>query len=201
MVDASPKPGSMYSGVERSEAMISLARVAGAVSGFSCQAGDIRDFRLDRRFDVVTALFHVLSYQVTTNDLLSVFRNARSHLAPGGLFVFDFWYGPAVHFLKPSVREKKMESDNLLVTRSSRPEWDKQRNLVDVHFDIRVQNKASGDVLSEFSEVHPMRYFSLPELDVIAECTGFDRVVAEEFQTSAAPTDETWGVCVALRAR
>jgi SAM-dependent methyltransferase len=195
------KAGFDVLGIERSEAMIGLSDAAGTIPGFSCQAGDIRDVRLDRTFDVVTALFHVLSYQVTTTDLLSVFRNARSHLTSDGLFVFDFWYGPAVHFLKPTVREKKMEGETLLVTRTSQPQWDQQRNLVDVHFDIEVQNKTSGAVLSKFSEVHRMRYFSLPELDVIAECTGFRREVAEEFQSGAAPSEQTWGVCMALRAQ
>ena len=195
------KAGFDVLGIERSQAMIGLSDAAGTTPGFSCRAGDIRDVRVDRKFDVVTALFHVLSYQVTTADLLSVFRNARAHLAPGGLFVFDFWYGPAVHFLKPTVREKKMEGETLVVTRMSRPQWDQQRNLVDVHFDIEVRSRASGEVLKSFSEVHPMRYFSLPELDVIAECTGFRREVAEEFLSGAAPSEQTWGVCVALRAQ
>jgi len=187
-------------GVDLSAAMVRLANSGRAVKGFSCQQGDIRTVRVDRQFDAVTALFHVLSYQVTNSDLLSVFHNARAHLVSGGVFVFDFWYGPAVFTLKPTVREKKIAGDELSVTRVSKPIWDVQRNVVDVHFDVRVMDKKSRNV-REFTEVHPMRYFSLPELDLFAECTGFRREIAEEFLTRAAPSEQTWGVCVALRAQ
>lgn len=187
-------------GVDRSAAMVRLANSGETVSGFGCREGDIRSVRIDRQFDAVTALFHVLSYQVTNSDLLKVFRNARAHLVAGGIFVFDFWYGPAVHALKPSVREKQIEGDRMLVTRISKPVWDVQRNQVDVYFDIRVEDKNSH-VVREFTEIHPMRYFSLPELDLLAEWTGFRREIAEEFLTREAPSDQTWGVCVALRAQ
>jgi hypothetical protein len=46
-----------------------------------------------------------------------------------------------------------------------------------------------------------MRYFSLPELDLLAEYTGFKREIAEEFLTREAPSNQTWGVCAALRAQ
>jgi hypothetical protein len=133
--------------------------------------------------------------------LLSVFRNARAHLAVGGIFVFDFWYGPAVHALKPSIRERRIEREDLLITRISRPVWDVQRNLVDVHFAVRVEDKQDTRVVREFTEIHPMRYFSLPELDLLAEWTGFRREIAEEFLTREAPSERTWGVCVAMRAQ
>ena len=51
--------------------------------------GDVREFALRRTFDVVTCLFDSLNYLTASADLGRAFRNARRHLAPGGLFVFD----------------------------------------------------------------------------------------------------------------
>jgi predicted TPR repeat methyltransferase len=40
-------------------------------------AGDVRSFRTGHQFDAVTALFHVISYQIGDDDLLSTFATAR----------------------------------------------------------------------------------------------------------------------------
>jgi hypothetical protein len=55
--------------------------------------------------------------------------------------------------------------------------------------------------MQEVDEVHPMRHFSLPELDLLADRSGFDRVGAEEFLSGSAPGERTWGVCVVMRKR
>jgi len=66
---------------------------------------DVRDFSLGRTFDVVTCLFDSLNYLLTKRDLARAFRNARRHLAEGGLFAFDmntfeglrvFWHNTLV---------------------------------------------------------------------------------------------------------
>ena len=48
-------------------------------------------------------------------------------------------------------------------------------------------------------EIHKMRYFSLPELNFIANKTGFEVLNAEEFLTGLRPSYDTWGVCIILR--
>jgi len=50
-----------------------------------------------------------------------------------------------------------------------------------------------------FSETHPMRHFSLPELEWLASATGFERLCAEEFLTGASPGPDTWGLCLVWR--
>ena len=51
---------------------------------------------IGQKFDAIVFLFHVMSYQVTNKMLNEVFSNVFKHLNDGGLFIFDFWYGPAV---------------------------------------------------------------------------------------------------------
>ena len=40
---------------------------------------------------------------------------ARSLVAPGGIFIFDFWYGPAVLADPPAVRIKRLENERMKV--------------------------------------------------------------------------------------
>lgn len=66
--------------------------------------GNITEFRLNKKFDTVLALFHVMSYQVGNNDIINVLKNTSEHLERGGVFIFDCWYGQAVLTDRPSVR-------------------------------------------------------------------------------------------------
>ena len=188
--------GYRVQGVERSPEM---AARAGCEPGLSCIQADIRSLQLGKKFDAVLALFHVVSYQIENDDVVAVFRNARAHLERGGIFLFDVWYAPAVHAQRPAEREREFGDATTLVRRTATPDWDVNRNRVDVHYTIRVTDRATQRT-KEFKEVHPMRYFSLPELDLLGQLTGFKRELAEEFMTGRPPSESTWGVCVALRA-
>src|SRR6266487_435885 len=79
--------------------------------------GDVTGYRSTATFDVVISLFHVVSYQTTNAALNGIFRTAQEALAVGGLFVFDFWYGPAVLTLGPQTRMKRLETDTARVIR------------------------------------------------------------------------------------
>ena len=85
--------GYFVQGIERSQQMLLRSKMHARYKALN---GDIRDISLDRKFDAVISLFHVISYQITNKDLDLVFENVWKHLNKGGLFLFDFWYSPAV---------------------------------------------------------------------------------------------------------
>lgn len=182
-------------GIERSAEMVARATQR---AGFTCQQGDICAIQMGRIYDAVLSLFHVVSYQTSNADVQAVFSRAAEHLAPGGLFVFDFWYTPAVYAQRPVVRVKRMADDQIEITRIAEPVIYPNENRVDVGYTIYARDVVSGDVQA-LSENHPMRHFSLPEIDLLADVNGFVRIVAEEFLTGKSAGDDTWGVCVALK--
>jgi SAM-dependent methyltransferase len=182
-------------GLERSAAMVSAAQQS---PGFSCQQGDITTTQLQRRFDAVLALFHVVSYQTTNPEVQAVFASAAYHLKPGGLFLFDVWYSPAVAAQRPELRVKRLLSQDLSITRIAEPTLHPNANRVDVHYTVIAQDLSSGTVQT-FEETHPMRHFSLPELDLLAEAGGFECLCGEEWLTGDPPSTNTWGVCLVLR--
>jgi SAM-dependent methyltransferase len=184
-------------GIERSMEMVGLATQS---EGFTCQHGDICEIHLDRKFDAVLALFHVISYQTSNKNLNNVFARASEHLEKEGLFIFDFWYSPAVYFQGPSIRVKKMEDSKIQITRIAEPKIYPNENRVDVKFSITIQDMNGKDI-NTFVENHPMRHFSLPELNLMAEWYGFETVGTEEYLTKKPIGADTWGVCITLRKR
>ena len=184
-------------GIELSSDMVAKAKTH---SKFTCQQGDIAKVRLDKSFDAVISLFHVISYQTSNNQIKSVFENASNHLSTGGLFIFDIWYSPAVHYQQPSVRVKRFKNDEFSIVRVAEPDYYPNENLVDVNYNFFVKNLYDSSTI-QFKETHSMRHFSIPEIDILAEIYGFQRIDAQEFLTKKSPSENTWGVCVTLKKR
>jgi SAM-dependent methyltransferase len=155
---------------------------------------DIRDLGLDRQFDIVVALFHVVSYQISNDDLIAAFRSAKTHLKPNGLFIFDCWYGPGVLTDPPVVRVKRLQRGPVRLIRIAEPTMRINKNLVDIRYGFVVTGGPDGS--SEFEEVHIMRYFSEPELSLALQITGFNVLVMTEWLTSREPDRRTWNVSV-----
>jgi len=187
-------------GVDRSEVMLAEAsrRARDGNPAFSC--GDAREIRLPAKFDVVLALFHVISYQTSNDDLRLFFDTANEHLRPGGHFIFDCWYGPAVLSERPAVRVKRCADDNLEVIRIAEPVLRPNDNRVDVHYQMLTHDK-SDNAHDEISEVHRMRYLFYPEIDFLASRIGLEIVNAGEFMTGRALGVDTWNACFVARKK
>ena len=129
-------------GVDISEEMLNIAelRRKGRESELTFSQSDIAQLELGKKFDAIVSLFHVMSYQ-NTNDLLDrVFSVAINHLNKGGLFIFDFWYGPAVLADPPRKKIKKLENETIQITRISETQMLAHLNRVDVSFNISAKN-------------------------------------------------------------
>jgi SAM-dependent methyltransferase len=167
------------------------ARRASSGAGPSFHLGDARSARLGQAFDAVVSLFHVMSYQNTNADLTAAFETAKAHLKPGGIFVFDCWYGPAVLKLGPSVRIGRFEDDRTSVIRIAEPVLHPNRNVVDVNYQVLIKDKASG-TLDELRETHCMRYLFTPEVEQLLQQVGFQLEAAVEFMTGGPLSLATW---------
>jgi SAM-dependent methyltransferase len=198
--------GWRVTGVDLSEAMVAQAQARSAAlpadlrTAASFQPGDVRTVRTGQKFDAVISLFHVLSYQTTNADLQAEVATAALQLKPGGLFLFDFWYGPAVLSDPPTVRVKRMQDEDLEVTRLAEPEVRSALNQVIVNYHMFLKNRHTGQV-SEVREAHPMRYLFLPELELLLDGGGFELVTSGAWCSERPAGTDTWYVHAVARRR
>jgi SAM-dependent methyltransferase len=191
--------------VEMSDSMLASARAAleqapAAIRGrIELHQGDARSVRLPRRCDAVVSLFHVVSYQTRNEDLAAMFATARHHLAPGGLFFFDYWHGPGVLTDLPTARVKDAGDETLAVTRRARPEMLPRQNMVKVHYEITGRDLASGET-ERIDETHPMRYLFEPELDVLLSAAGFRVLRTLAWLGDEPPGLGSWNACTLAEA-
>jgi len=164
----------------------------------SFSQGDARTYRTESLSDAVTSLFHVISYQSTNADLTAALRTAAAHLHPGGIFLFDIWYGPAVLSEAPEIRVKRMTDDVIEVIRIAEPCLHPNENLVDVNYQVLIRDKSDGG-LEETRETHRMRYLFLPELAFHLQIAGFELIHFEAWLDGGAPACDTWSVILVAR--
>lgn len=197
------KLGFEVSGIDLSAAMVQRAHERRAAapelaSRVGFDRGDVRSHRDGRRYDAVISLFHVMSYQVKNEDLNDAFVTARTHLSPGGAFVFDAWWGPAVLSDRPRQVSKNVADERVEVQRRTRPVMRFEDNVVDVHFevDIRARDGRSDRV----EELHRMRYLFGPELRLMLAGAGLELQRAEAWMSGAPLDDRSWYACFLARA-
>lgn len=193
-------------GVDLSETMLAgaAARRAGLPTDIarrlSFGKGDVRTVRTGEPYDAVISLFHVMSYQTTNADLAAAFATAAAHLAPGGLFLFDFWYGPAVLAQEPEERVKRLEDDVIRVTRIAKPAMRASENVVDVNYSVSIEVKASGQS-QEVRETHAMRYLFVPEIEQYLDPGKWAEVKTFGWMGLEPLTEEHWSGCALATRR
>jgi SAM-dependent methyltransferase len=193
------KLGYQVAGIDLAEGMLEVARsVTDDLLGVEYYLGDICTVRLGRCFDAVISLFHVMSYNITNNDLLAAFNTASFHLNSGGVFVFDCWYGPGVLTDRPSERVKKLKGDTFSVVRYATPVLYPNENVVDVNYRVVINNNHDIDS-KELNESHRMRYLFYPEVELLLNLAGFSVEVFEEWLTGSPCDFGTWNAVFVCR--
>lgn len=186
--------GFIVHGIDNSREMLVIAHNAVQGENLSYSEGDIRQIRLNRSFKAVIALFHVMSYQISNDDLWSSLMTAHHHLSEGGLFIFDVWYGPMVLIQGPSVRIKHVEDETVEITRIAEPNLNCLNNTVTVNYHLFIKDKINQST-REITEQHVIRYLFKPELEFMLLRAGF---VLERFRTDI-PAKNTWSAWLVAR--
>ncbi|MDF3079025.1 MAG: SAM-dependent methyltransferase [Sphingobacteriaceae bacterium] len=195
------KKGYKVTGVDISPEMVNIANdkltstYAAESDMLEFQCCDITEIRLNRKYDFVISLFHVISYINENRDLSKLFFNINEHLNPNGSFFCDFWYGPGVLTDPPLVRIKRLSNSNLEVVRIAEPQLHTMRNVVDVNYTLFIDDLRT-DTRSQFKEKHSMRYYFRPELDILLEAQELHICAFYDWLTETEVSPYSWNACL-----
>jgi len=179
-------------GIDISETMLEEA-VRNFGNEVNFLKGDIRSLNLNKTFDLVTSLFHVMSYQTKNEELEASFKSVYDHLNPGGYFIFDCWYGPGVMTDPPSVKVKRMSDGDYEIIRIAEPEINYNESVVEVNYQILINNLRENR-LTELHEKHPMRFLYKNEIELFARKYNFTIKGFYSWMTLEEPTRNDWYV-------
>ena len=118
--------------------------------------GDMVDFDLGRRFDVVVSLFSSIGYVRTPERLALAVHNMARHVRPGGVLIVEPYFTPQAW--KPRTMAPKANiADDPEVTIVRMVDWVREADVVKFTFHYLV-GTARG--VEHFTEPHQMGLFS-----------------------------------------
>jgi SAM-dependent methyltransferase len=181
-------------GVDISNEMINIANKQKPPNS-TCEfvVSDIKKLNLNKTFDIVTSLFHVINYQNSNKDLISTFDIVSKHLKKDGLFIFDFWNGPGVLTDLPVIKSKRIQNNKIHVERNTTPAFFFDKNIINVNFEINIKSKQTEEI-KIINETHSMRYLFIPEIELLAK----DFIIINSFEwlTNKSLTNQWYGVII-----
>lgn len=195
------KKGYEIIGVDLSDNMISIAKekqIKLGLNNTTFLQGDLRTVDLDRQFDVVVSLFHVMNYLNSNRDMYKGFKNAIKHVKNGGVFIFDCWYGPAVLTDLPKIGIRRLQNDKIKTTRIVEPHIYPNKNVVDVNYEIFIEEIETSR-LAVIKETHSVRYFFRNEIQTLFKELGVEIISEEEWVTSKEIGVDTFSACFVAR--
>jgi SAM-dependent methyltransferase len=139
-------------GIELSPAMIAEANRLHP--DLAVHRGDMRTFRLTKRFDAVTCLFSSIGYMTSLTDLRRAISNMAAHLAPGGVLIVEGWFGPD-DWERGRFGVEEASDDDMAVARAVLSTAEGRVSKMEMHYLI-----ASADGIRHVSEVHRLGLFT-----------------------------------------
>ncbi len=158
-------------------------------------SGDMREFRLNRKFPLVTIPFRPMQHMHTVADQISALTTAAAHVADGGILAFDVFY-PRFEILHVGIGEGRLEAEwsppaqpDVVIRRYFRKDVvDKIHQTYSLTFIFRSYRE--GKLISEESEELKMSYYTYPHLRALFRLAGLE-VVAEYGSFEKRPLDNS----------
>jgi SAM-dependent methyltransferase len=198
---ATAREGIEIHGLDNSAPMLAvlkekISRESAAVQKkITLHAGDMRDFRLDRKFALVTIPFRPMQHMFTVADQVAALKSAAAHVADGGTLAFDVFY-PRFERLPLGIGEEILEAEwwptstpDTVIRRYYRKEAvDKINQSYSLTFIFRTYR---GDqLLSEEREGLKMSYYTYPHLRALFVLAGLE-IFAEYGSFAKTPLDNS----------
>ncbi len=116
--------------------------------------GDMVNFIIKKKFDVITCLFSAIGYTITVKNLNIAIKTFKRHLKPGGVIIVEPWFSPDQWSIgRPSaVFVNKPEMKLARVNISDRKD---NVSIIDFHFLVATNGK-----VEYFTELHEIGLFT-----------------------------------------
>ena len=190
--------GYRVTGIDQSAGMIDVARGRAGLHSAALvppqfRQGTLENFTVDEPVDVIVSLFDVVSYLRDYQALAMFANNVKAALKPGGMLLFDCWYGPAVYTQRPGPRVRKLENDQISLMRVVDAMVNPSSNHIDVHYDIVVTRKSDGSTV-QIAEDHYLRCYFEEELNLILGQSGLKPLFSFQWFGRERPSLDSWSV-------
>ena len=170
-------------GLDRSAAMLTIARAKAARAGVRCGfvRADLRAFAFARPFDLITCAYDSLNYLTSPQDLRVAFEQIRAALAPRGLLVCDLTTVRA--YADEPAEPQTFDLGDIAYSWTTA--WDPSRQLATTTLGVTTR---SGDRTETLTEAHQQRPYARDEVESALSAAGLRPLGAFATRALLTPT-------------
>lgn len=121
--------------------------------------GDMRDFHLDQKFEVILCLFSSIAYVEDFEELLSTLQSFKRHLSDDGLIIIEPWITPD-NWYEGKVHMLTFENEGVKICRMNKSETDEKHSLINFHYLIGTAEEG----VRHFEEKHRLLMLSVEKM-------------------------------------
>lgn len=161
------KKGYTIFGIDKNPQMLNLARKKVPQAKF--KKADMKNFKLNKKFDVIICMFTAINYNLTITDLTKTLKNFKEHIKDNGVIIFDFPilkkpYQPHALFLNKDIIAFYERRDNSQLTETI------------IYWILRKKNKTEV-----VQDIHQLRLYTLKEFSEIIKKLKLNSEVYQDF--------------------
>jgi ubiquinone/menaquinone biosynthesis C-methylase UbiE len=153
-------------GLDVSCELLDVARQRNPATAF--HEGDMRSFRLNSTYDIVTCLFSSIGYMTSIDDLQCAVGTMAQHLVPGGVLLVEPWFTPET-WLPGTVHATLIDDPDLKIARVSTSLTKDGVSVFDLHHLI-----GTPEGTTHFVEHHEMGLYTREEMTEVLTRAGLE---------------------------
>ena len=147
--------GYTVEGLDLDPVILELAR---ARTDAPLHEGDMCDFDLGRRFDVITNMFSSIGYAETKERLHTALACVERHLKPGGVALIEPWFTRDV-YIPGKLHMTTVDKPDLKIARANGAAVDGDVSVIDFHYVIATPEEGARFA----REVHRLGMFEIED--------------------------------------
>lgn len=155
-------------GLDLDAALLEVA--AARLPDVPLHVGDMRDFDLGRRFDVVTCLFSSIGYVRTPDALTTAVANMARHVVAGGVLVVEPWLTPEAFDPMHLGRPMTVRAPGLEAVRMNDSRVEDGMSIMDFHYLVA----RAGEPMQHLVETHALALFTEEQYRSAFETAGLE---------------------------
>ncbi len=156
-------------GIDINNEMIEFAR--NKVYGVRFEQGDMINFNLNTKFDVILCLFSSIGYVKTYSNLEKTIQNFSHHLKKGGVLIVEPWFTKSAFWVGvPGMTT--YDGDDVKIARLNTTKVEGDLSIMEMHYLIAEKD---GDI-KHFVDIHELGLF---ETDKTLELMGQANLMSE----------------------
>lgn len=151
-------------GMDASKEMLNIARKN--TKGASFKQGDMVNFDLDKKFDVIICIFSSIGYVKTYKRLTKTIENFSRHLKTGAIVIIEPWLTKSA-YISGLTAMQTYSDDDIKIALLSVSKTQGNISIIDMNYLIAEKNKS----VNHFIEHHELAMFEIDKiLKIMKKC-------------------------------